>query len=45
MPEEQVLMQMMLPAEATRGAEVGQQMLPEMVTAQVLLQVKALELR
>ena len=42
---EQLLTQMMLPAEATRGAVVGQQMLPKIVTAQVLLQVKAVEFR
>ena len=41
----QLLMQMMLPAEATRGAAEGQQMLPRIYTAQVLLQVKALELK
>ena len=42
---EQVAMQAWLPAEATRGAAVGQQMVPEMTFPQVALHVYALELR
>ena len=42
---EQLSMQTMLPNDATRGAEEGQQMLPETWTAQVELQMKALAFR
>ena len=41
---EQLLTQAWLPAEATRGAAEGQQMLPRIWTEQVALQVYALEL-
>lgn len=42
---EQLLTQMMLPAEATRGAVVGQQMLPVIDTGHDDKQVKAEALR
>ena len=38
-------MQAWLPAEATRGAEAGQQMVPEMTFPQVELQVYAVAFR
>ena len=38
-------MQARLPAEATKGAVDGQQMVPEITTPQVLTQVKAVEFK
>lgn len=42
---EQLLMHAWLPAEATSGAVVGQQIFPAITTSHVLLQVYAVEFK